>query len=233
MTDLFLVRHGETVWHAENRYAGVSEVELSPLGLAQAARLATWASSARLSGGLVLPAGPGGRHRDSVRRRRACDARSMPGLRELDFGAGEGLTSRQMRERFPAAFAAFSTDPSPIICPAARIPWRPRRASSPACTTSPTPSQTAGSSSWRTHRDPAGVVPPARTAAGDYRQLVPDPRQLRPDRGPDGRFRERAVAHGSFDVELIDLAQVNLPLFDEPKHPRLHEYVHQHTIAGA
>jgi NAD(P)H-dependent FMN reductase len=44
-------------------------------------------------------------------------------------------------------------------------------------------------------------------------------------------FRERAAAHGSFDVELIDLAQVNLPLLDEPKHPRLHEYVHQHTIA--
>jgi NAD(P)H-dependent FMN reductase len=44
-------------------------------------------------------------------------------------------------------------------------------------------------------------------------------------------FRDRAVAHSSFDVELIDLAQVNLPIFDEPKHPRLHEYVHQHTIA--
>ena len=44
-------------------------------------------------------------------------------------------------------------------------------------------------------------------------------------------FRERAVADGSFDVELIDLAQVNLPLFDEPKQPRLHQYVHQHTIA--
>jgi NAD(P)H-dependent FMN reductase len=40
---------------------------------------------------------------------------------------------------------------------------------------------------------------------------------------------ERAIAHGGFDVELVDLAEVNLPMFDEPKHPRLHEYVHQHT----
>jgi NAD(P)H-dependent FMN reductase len=40
---------------------------------------------------------------------------------------------------------------------------------------------------------------------------------------------ERAVAHGGFDVELIDLAEVNLPMFDEPKHPRFGEYVHQHT----
>jgi NAD(P)H-dependent FMN reductase len=42
-------------------------------------------------------------------------------------------------------------------------------------------------------------------------------------------INERAVAHGGFDVELIDLAEVNLPMFDEPKHPRFGEYVHQHT----
>jgi NAD(P)H-dependent FMN reductase len=39
----------------------------------------------------------------------------------------------------------------------------------------------------------------------------------------------RAVAHGGFDVELLDLAEVNLPLLDEPKHPRLGDYQHQHT----
>ena len=31
MTILHLVRHGETVWHAENRYAGVSDVALPRL----------------------------------------------------------------------------------------------------------------------------------------------------------------------------------------------------------
>jgi NAD(P)H-dependent FMN reductase len=42
-------------------------------------------------------------------------------------------------------------------------------------------------------------------------------------------IQQRAIAHGGFDVELIDLAEVNLPMFDEPNHPRLHQYVHQHT----
>ena len=40
---------------------------------------------------------------------------------------------------------------------------------------------------------------------------------------------ERAIAHGGFRVELVDLAEVNLPLFDEPKHPRFRDYTHQHT----
>ena len=42
-------------------------------------------------------------------------------------------------------------------------------------------------------------------------------------------FEARARAHGAFDVELVDLAEVNLPLFDEPEHPRLRKYQHDHT----
>jgi NAD(P)H-dependent FMN reductase len=42
-------------------------------------------------------------------------------------------------------------------------------------------------------------------------------------------FTDRAVAHGGFDVTLVDLVEVNLPMLDEPHHPRLGEYLHQHT----
>jgi NAD(P)H-dependent FMN reductase len=47
---------------------------------------------------------------------------------------------------------------------------------------------------------------------------------------PVGRWiYERALAHGRFDVELVDLAEVDLPFLDEPHHPRLRQYTHQHT----
>lgn len=42
---------------------------------------------------------------------------------------------------------------------------------------------------------------------------------------------ERAEAHGGFDVELVDLAEVGLPFLDEPRHPRLGQYEHEHTRA--
>jgi NAD(P)H-dependent FMN reductase len=44
-------------------------------------------------------------------------------------------------------------------------------------------------------------------------------------------FHEHAVTNGKFDVELVDLADVNLPLFDEPHRPRLANYLHDHTKA--
>ena len=40
-----------------------------------------------------------------------------------------------------------------------------------------------------------------------------------------------ARAHGKFEPELVDLRAVNLPLFDEPKHPRFRQYEHSHTKA--
>jgi NAD(P)H-dependent FMN reductase len=42
-------------------------------------------------------------------------------------------------------------------------------------------------------------------------------------------FAARAKDHGGFDVNVIDLAEVGLPLLDEPNHPRLRQYVNQHT----
>lgn len=38
-----------------------------------------------------------------------------------------------------------------------------------------------------------------------------------------------AETQGAFDIERVDLKEVNLPLMDEPKHPRLGEYEHEHT----
>ncbi len=37
--------------------------------------------------------------------------------------------------------------------------------------------------------------------------------------------------HDGFDVEVTDLAELDLPFMDEPKHPRFHEYTHDHTRA--
>ena len=40
--------------------------------------------------------------------------------------------------------------------------------------------------------------------------------------------RDRATEYG-FEIDFADLAVVNLPFLDEPKHPRLRQYEHQHT----
>ena len=42
-------------------------------------------------------------------------------------------------------------------------------------------------------------------------------------------FAERARAHAGFELEVVDLAELDLPFMDEPNHPRLRRYTQQHT----
>jgi NAD(P)H-dependent FMN reductase len=42
-------------------------------------------------------------------------------------------------------------------------------------------------------------------------------------------FIQRATGHGSFDIQLVDLPELGLPLLDEPNHPRLRQYTKEHT----
>jgi NAD(P)H-dependent FMN reductase len=42
-------------------------------------------------------------------------------------------------------------------------------------------------------------------------------------------FTSQARIHGGCDLEVVDLAEVNLPFMDEPKHPRHADYMHEHT----
>jgi NAD(P)H-dependent FMN reductase len=42
-------------------------------------------------------------------------------------------------------------------------------------------------------------------------------------------FARQAEEQGDFDVQVVDLAQLNLPFLDEPNHPRLRAYTKQHT----
>lgn len=42
-------------------------------------------------------------------------------------------------------------------------------------------------------------------------------------------FLAAAKKHGKFAAESIDLADFNLPVFDEPNHPTQQKYTHEHT----
>ncbi|MCW2918366.1 MAG: Phosphoglycerate mutase [Actinomycetia bacterium] len=118
-TTLFLARHGETVWHAENRYAGISDVALNDRGREQAAQLASWAMGSELD---AVWASPLGRARATAAP--AATALGLPitvdaGLIEVGFGMAEGRT---LAELPPDRVAAFRADPVGSAFPGADDP---------------------------------------------------------------------------------------------------------------
>ena len=122
MTHLFLVRHGTTIWHAENRYAGSSDVALDQNGYAQAERLAAWASETKLA---AIWCSPLTRARET-----AAPAARATGLvphvderlREIDFGKIEGKTIAEAEQLFPEEVRRFIADPATYPMPGGEDP---------------------------------------------------------------------------------------------------------------
>ncbi|MFF5428321.1 MULTISPECIES: bifunctional RNase H/acid phosphatase [unclassified Streptomyces] len=109
-----LLRHGETALTPEKRFSGSggSDPELSPVGLRQAEAVAA-ALAAR---GTVqeIVSSPLTRCRQTaaaVAARLGLDVRVEQGLRETDFGAWEGMTFAEVRERYPEDLDAWLSSP--------------------------------------------------------------------------------------------------------------------------
>lgn len=121
-TRIVLARHGETIWHHENRYAGISDVPLTATGRAQATELGEWARTAQLDSLWVSPLS---RARDTAAAvERAIDmvAQVDERLREMDFGEGDGLTLAEMAERFNDRVELFTRDPVANYLPGGENP---------------------------------------------------------------------------------------------------------------
>ncbi|KJY17010.1 MULTISPECIES: bifunctional RNase H/acid phosphatase [unclassified Streptomyces] len=109
-----LLRHGETALTPQKRFSGSggSDPELSPAGRRQAAAVAE-ALAARGTVQTVISS-PLLRCRETaqaVADRLGLDATVEQGLREVDFGAWEGLTFAEVRERFPDDLQAWLDSP--------------------------------------------------------------------------------------------------------------------------
>jgi broad specificity phosphatase PhoE/ribonuclease HI len=112
-TTFVLLRHGETAMTPEKRFSGSggSDPELSSVGLRQA-RAAAEALAARgeLQAVVSSPLLRCRQTADAVAQRTGLAVRTEEGLRETDFGAWEGLTFAEVRERFPDDLEAWLND---------------------------------------------------------------------------------------------------------------------------
>lgn len=109
-----LLRHGETLLTPEKRFSGSggTDPELSAVGRDQAARAAV--HFAALGTVQEIVSSPLRRCRETaaaVADRLGLDVRIEDGLRETDFGAWEGLTFGEVRERYGDDLTTWLADP--------------------------------------------------------------------------------------------------------------------------
>jgi probable phosphoglycerate mutase len=107
-----LLRHGQTPMSVQKRYVGRSDVPLTDLGVQQAAAAAKRLASAGLDVIVTSPMRRAIQTAEEVATATGAPVVTDEGFRETDFGAWEGLTFAEVRERWPAEMAAWLADPA-------------------------------------------------------------------------------------------------------------------------
>lgn len=119
MTLIHLVRHAETLWHAENRFAGIADVALTPRGLEQAAVLAGWVERRVAEGERFDALVTSTLSRAILTARPSAtvlglEPRTDERLVEMAFGRAEGMNRAEMELEIPEALAAYTANPATV-----------------------------------------------------------------------------------------------------------------------
>jgi glucosyl-3-phosphoglycerate phosphatase len=113
-----LWRHGQTVWNAERRFQGQSDIPLDETGRAQADRAARLLAGLRpdliVSSDLSRAASTAA----ALARLTGLEVTLDKDLRERHGGCWEGLTDSEIRARYPAEHASWNPpdgEPGPVV----------------------------------------------------------------------------------------------------------------------
>ena len=113
----FVVRQGETEWNKLGRFQGHTDISLNDRGLSQARETAVasedWGYTAIYSSPLVRTV----QVAEEIAKVTPMLVSQEPGLKELSLGDLEGVTGEEMRNDWPALFAAWRTEPEKMSMP--------------------------------------------------------------------------------------------------------------------
>ncbi len=110
-TRLYLIRHGATPHSKEDRFAGVTNVELSDEGRWQAEALATRLADDRICAVYCSPLQRTVETATVIGQPHNLTPLTRDGLREIDHGRWESMYRSDVEAQFPDEYAAWEEDP--------------------------------------------------------------------------------------------------------------------------
>ncbi|HQN04963.1 MAG TPA: histidine phosphatase family protein [Anaerolineaceae bacterium] len=111
MTELWLVRHGQTDWNTEFRIQGSIDKSLNAIGIEQAHAIAKKLKDTHFDAIYSSPAKRAYQTASAIAQQLGLTIRTDKRLKEISLGLWEGLTWQQVQERYPEMFLKRKADP--------------------------------------------------------------------------------------------------------------------------
>ncbi|WP_018132446.1 histidine phosphatase family protein [Effusibacillus pohliae] len=113
MTEICLVRHGETLWNRQARLQGSQDIPLSDIGIEQARTAAAHLSKERWDLLYSSDLSRAKHTAECINQRLNVPHYLEPGLRERNYGSLEGMTRDEIEARYPGVLSQPDQHPIP------------------------------------------------------------------------------------------------------------------------
>lgn len=117
MTAVILIRHGETDWNREQVFRGSIDVALNEAGLTQARALQESLKDTEIDEIYSSPLSRAFSTASIVGENRSVEVRVEEGFTDIDFGAWQGLSHRQVKEEYKDLYETWRTSPEVVKFP--------------------------------------------------------------------------------------------------------------------
>ena len=118
MTQVTLVRHGETEWNVKEVFRGRIDIGLNETGMRQAELLAQHLSNIKIDAVYSSPLKRALTTAEKIASYHKLDVVVTPGLMDLDFGEWQGLSGREVRDKYKELYAEWINHPELVRMPA-------------------------------------------------------------------------------------------------------------------
>jgi len=117
MTELILIRHGETVWNVEKIYRGRADVDLDKVGIKQAELLGKYLSNWELEAIYSSPLKRALATANIIARYHKIGVYIANGLIDFDYGEWQSLSEQEVRKSYPALLDKWHNNPHEVRMP--------------------------------------------------------------------------------------------------------------------
>ena len=117
MTELILVRHGQTAWNMSEIFRGRIDIDLDDVGLKQVELLGEHLADRKIEAVYSSPLQRAVKTAKAIASRHKLEVKITPGLIDFDFGKWEGLSVPEVKEKFPVEFAEWAKNPHLVRVP--------------------------------------------------------------------------------------------------------------------
>ena len=118
MTQIILVRHGETEWNVKEVFRGRVDIELNETGLKQAQLLAKYLSDIKIDAIYSSPLKRALTTAEIMASYHKLKVEIVPGLIDFDYGEWQGLPHQEVRDKYSRLYAQWINHPDRLRMPA-------------------------------------------------------------------------------------------------------------------